>query len=192
MTGLQAVITVVVAIIGLTGTSIGSILAYKQFMLKRKDEKEEKDIQKRIDEAVEKAKKEMMEELNKGLYKRGEEGRERFEINSKAIEENTAQISELTSLMKEQAVKINQFTESFSSLNTVVKTTAESQRNSNYDRLLIVTNKILKSGKMTISDKTNLKQLYKSWKDLNGVDPKMDTYYEECMQVVVSMDEKGE
>lgn len=183
MTPLQAIITVVVAIIGLTGTSIGSILAYKQFMLKRKDEKEEKDIQRMIDEAVEKAKKEMMEELNKGLYQRGEEGRERFEINSKAIEENTAQIGELTSIVKNQVAKIDLFAESMSALSSVVKATAESQKNSNYDRLIIVTNKILKSGKMTITDKTNLKQLYESWKELKGEDPKMDTMYEECMRL---------
>ena len=66
---------------------------------------------------------------------------------------------------------------------------AESQCNSNYDRLLFVTNKVLKSGRMTISDKTNLKQLYSSWKDLGGRDAKMDTLYEECIKITPTQDD---
>ena len=216
MTLLQAVVTIVVAIISGLG---GSFFSYRQFILKRKDEKEEKSIQKQIDDSIKTARVEISEEireamqqgivdcgvigdrairevqdefikkLEEGLKARGEEGKERFEINSKQIVQNTEQIKELTGLVKDQITKIDMFAESMTSLNSVVRATAESQRTSNYDRLLIVCNKILKSGKMTITDKTNLKQLYKSWSDLKGEDPKIDTMYEECIKMTPIPDE---
>lgn len=216
MTLLQAVVTIVVAIISGLG---GSFFSYRQFILKRKDEKEEKSIQKQIDDSIKTAREEISREikeamqqgivdcgvigdrairevqdefilkLEEGLKARGEEGKERFEINSKQIVQNTEQIKELTGLVKDQITKIDMFAESMTSLNSVVRATAESQRTSNYDRLLIVCNKILKSGKMTITDKTNLKQLYKSWLDLKGEDPKIDTMYEECIKMTPIPDE---
>ena len=216
MTLLQAVVTIVVALISGLG---GSFFSYRQFTLKRKDEKEEKSIQKQIDDSIKTARVEISKEikeavqqgivdcgvigdrairetqdelikkLEEGLKARGEEGKERFEFNSKQIIQNTEQIKELTGLVKDQITKIDMFAESMTSLNSVVRATAESQRTSNYDRLLIVCNKILESGKMTITDKTNLKQLYKSWSDLKGEDPKIDTMYEECMKMTPIPDE---
>ena len=81
------------------------------------------------------------------------------------------------------------FADSMTSLTRLVTASAESQRTSNYDRLLFVANKVLKSGKMTITEKTNIKQLYNSWKDLQGNDPKIDTLYEECMKLTPIPDE---
>lgn len=193
MTTLQAIVTITGSILGLVGASIGSIFAYKQFMIKRQDELQEKAIQKRIDEAVAKAKEEMLMELEKVSLARSEEGAKRFnkhaasiiEINNQ-IEQNSKQISELTSISKNVL-------ESMDSLNKVVRASAESQKNSNYDRILFVTNKVLKSQKITITDKTNLKQLYESWVALHGenepLDPKIKTMYEECMKFTPVPDE---
>ena len=183
MTREQMIVTIVVAVIGAIATALGGGFAFAQFLIKRKDEKEANDIQKRIDSAVEQSRKEMMERLDNVSKERSEEGAVRFQKHAEAIidinkqiSENNKQIGELTSLTKDVL-------QNMASLNKVVSASAESQRNSNYDRILIVTNNILKSGRMTITDKTNLKQLYKSWIDLNGNDPKIDTYYEECMKI---------
>ena len=116
MTLLQAVVTIVVALISGLG---GSFFSYRQFILKRKDEKEEKSIQKQIDDSIKTARVEISREikeamqqgivdcgvigdrairevqdefinkLEEGLKARGEEGKERFEINSKQIVQNT-------------------------------------------------------------------------------------------------------
>ena len=205
MTWTQAIVTLLVAILGGVGSSFFS---YRQYVLKRKDEKEEKTIQKQIDtsidkamgrfivqcgeigdEQIKKAKEEVRAEFEEGLKMRGEEGKERFDINSKQISENTAMIKEILAIQKDQAEKFDLLAESMTSLNKVVMASAESQRNSNYDRLLFVANKVLKSGKLTITEKTNLKQLYNSWKDLSGIDPKIDTLYEECMKLTPIPDE---
>lgn len=210
MTWLQAVVTIVVALISGFGSSY---FTHRQFLIKRQDEKEEKAVKKQIDDAIkvareeitkeilesvkkgivdcgeigdkaiEKMKNEVKEEFEEGLKKRGEEGRMRFIKNSEQIEANSKQINEILSIVKDQAQKFDALSDSITSLNNAVSVSTESQRNSNYDRLLVVMNPILRKRKMTITEKTNLKQLYKSWQDLKGHDPKIDTMYEECMKL---------
>lgn len=216
MTWLQAIVTIVVALISGFG---GSYFSHRQFLIKRQDEKEEKNIQKLIDDAIGAARKEISGEIDKsvkksiedcgeigdkaiehmkqevkeefaeGLRQRGEEGRERFEKNSRLIDENSKQINELLVIVKDQAQKFDTMAESLTALNKVTMISAESQKNSTYDRLLVVMNPILRKRQMTITEKTNLKQLYKSWQDLRGYDPKIDTMYEECMKLSPVPDE---
>ena len=183
------IVTIIVALIGMVGASMGTIFGYRQFLLKRKDEKEERNVQKLIDDAIGKVRDELREEFNKGLQEREDTGKERFAINSKAIEENTRAIAELTLLVKDQVTKLEWFTESMTALNNTVKITADSQRNASYDRILSVSNIVLKNGKITITEKTNLRQLYSSWKELDGKDDKIDTLYEECMKLELDMAE---
>lgn len=216
-----------IEILKVLGTIVVSVIAgwfsLRKFYVERQDKREDVLLQKRIDDAILKAKEEMrkeikeavnqgivdcgvigdkairqvqeefLEKLDAGLKARGEEGKERFEINSRQIQENSKQLEELIGVVKAQAEqnekKFNALADSLTSLNKILCISAESQCNSNYDRLLIVTNKVLKGGKLTISDKTNLKQLYASWKDLGGKDAKMDTLYEECMKFTPVPDE---
>lgn len=190
MTKEQMIVSIVVAIIGVIAASTGGGFAFAQFMIKRKDDKEKEDVQKKIDKAIEKVKEEMMEKINEASEERSHEGKERFATHAKAINKindqilaNSEQISELTELTKTQLQNQEGFRESLTALNRLVKVSSESQRNNNYDRLLLVTSKILKSGTMTIADKTNLVQLYTSWKELGGNEPEMDTKYDECMTI---------
>lgn len=192
MTFFQAVVAIVVALI--TGTTGGG-LVFAKFWIERKDKMEENSVQKRIDDAVLKAKTEMLTELTKVSKERSEEGAQRFnkhaasidEINTQ-IQKNSIQIGELTELSKGVL-------ESMNSLNKVVRASAESQRNSNYDRILVVANKVLKNRKITITEKTNLKQLYNSWCELHSedekLDPKITTIYDECMKLPPVPDEEG-
>ena len=192
MTKEQMIVAIVVAIIGVIGTSIGSVFAYLQFAVKRKDEKEEKSVQSRINDSIIEARKEitaeiksavqqgivdcgeigdkairetqdeLLQRLEDGLKQRSKEGAERFNIHAKNFEEvnqqiqkNSIQISELTEISKNVL-------SSMDSLNKVVRASAESQKNSNYDRILFVANKVLKNQTITITEKTNLNQLYES------------------------------
>lgn len=216
MTFLQAVVTIIVALISGLG---GSFFSYRQFIIKRKDEREEKSTQRMIDYSIKKAREDISQEikdavqqgivdcgtigdkairevqeefvrkLEEGLKERSQEGAERFNKHAESIEDINRQI-------EANSIQIGKLTEistnvlkSMDALNRVVTVSAESQRNSNYDRLLIVTNKILKSGRMTIADKTNLKQLYESWQALKGEDPKMKVMYDECMKITPSLEE---
>lgn len=195
MTKEQIVVTIVVAVIGVIGTSMASVFGFLQFWLKRRDEKDEEALRKMIAKMISEADDRLRGEFQNGLDLREHTGKERFDINSRQIEENSRQLSEnskqieeILGIVKGQAEKYDAMADSLTSLNRVAAATAEAQCNSNYDRLLIVTNKVLKSEKLTISDKTNLTQLYDSWKVLGGKDPKMDTMYNECMRFTPVLD----
>ena len=215
MTLLQAIVSIAVALIA--GTTGGG-LVFAKFWIERKDKQEERSVQKQIDDSIAAARKEITEEikdavaqgivdcgvigdkaireaednfvhrLEDGLKARGEEGKERYEINSKQINENSTMIKEILAIQKNQTEQMGQMAESITSLAQVSEACAESQRNSNYDRLLIVTSNIIKAGVMTITEKTNLMQLYDSWQKLQGRDPKIDTLYKECMKVKTILD----
>jgi hypothetical protein len=196
MTKEQMIVSIIVAIIGVIGASIGGGFAFAQFLIKRKDEKEEKSVQKLIDISIEKLKKEMNKQMEFISNERSEEGLHRFETHAQSIEkinsqimENSKQISDLTNLTKIQLQNQEGFRESLTALNKMVKISSESQKNNNYDRLLIVTSKVLKSGILTFTDKTNLLQLYTSWKELGGNDPKIETMYDECMKLKPTLEE---
>jgi type II secretory pathway pseudopilin PulG len=214
----QMIVAIVVAIIG---ASAGAF-TFLQFMIKRKDEKEEKfsheAIQKQIDESIDKAMghfismcgeigdeqidkaiKQAKEEFNEGLTMRGEEGKERFEINSKQISENTSMIKEVLEIQKQTNEKFDRLAESMTVLNEATTATskltracAEGVRSTNYDKMLVVAKKALKRGAITISEKTNLKQLYNSYKELQGEDARIATYYDDCIKLPSIPDEEDE
>ena len=213
----QMIVAIVVALIG---ASAGAF-AFVQFMIKRKDDKEEKAskeaIQKQIDESIDKAMghfiaqcgeigdiqiskaiNEAKQEFNEGLTMRGEEGKERFEINSEQIKQNSNMIQEVLTIQKQTNEKFDKLAESLATLSDatavnskLTKACAEGIKSTNYDKILLVANKALKRGCITITEKTNLKQLYNSWTELNGSDPKITTYYEDCIALKTIPDEEG-
>ena len=186
----QIIVTIVVAVIGVIGTSAASVFGFLQFWLKRRDEKDEEVLRKMIAKMISEADDRLRGEFNGGLQEREETGRKRFETNSKAIEENTEQIAKLTELVADQVKKIDLFTDSMTTFSKVLKASAESQRNSNYDRILMVANTILRKQKITITEKTNLEQLYNSWTELDGKDAKITTLYHECMKLPTIPDDE--
>lgn len=197
MTLLQAIVAIVVALIA--GTTGGG-LVFAKFMIERRDKKETESIDNRINEAVRKAKEEMQEKLDAVSMARSLEGKGRFDTHAAAIKEindqikaNNEQIGELAIMSKVQMEKMDVFAESLTALNKLAKMSAESQRNNTYDRILMVANKVLKAQNITITEKTNLKQLYSSWEEFHGkgekLDPKIVTLYEECMKLTPVPDE---
>lgn len=171
----QAIVSIILALIAGISSTI-------TFFVKRKDDMKEKEINKLIDDAVNLAKSEIYKEIAKVSQERSQEGAERFKTHAESFKQVNRQIEENTKQIKELTEMSMNVIESMDSLNTVVRASAESQRNSNYDRLLIVGKKVLKSQRITLSEKTNFKQLYDSYKDLNGDDPYIETLHEECMR----------
>lgn len=187
MTLWQGIVSIIVALIA----GVGGTLTFVQFLIKRKDDKEKENIELKISDAVKVAKEELYKEIAKASEERSQEGADRFKIHAESIkhlygqiDENTKQIGELTKISKDVL-------ESMDSLRNVVKASAESQRNANYDRLLFIGKKVLKERQITISEKTNLKQLYDSYKELNGEDLYIDTLYDECMKLVPVPDDES-
>lgn len=181
MTKEQMIVAIVVAIIGVIGTAIGSSFTFVQFMLKRKDEKEENNTQKLIDEAVDKAKNEMHDEFEKGLSKRGKEGKERFDINSKQIQQNAEALGKLLAIQEEQTKKVDVMMDSVTSLNTTMKACAEGVRSTLYDKIYIVAERAIARKGITADEQANICQLWTSYSALGG-NGKGKTYARICME----------
>ena len=127
MTPGQILVTILVAIIGsATGT-----FGFLQFMIKRKDEKEEKDLNKLINKIIEERMQEFIArcgeigdkqianavdkartEFQEGLEMRRDESTERYLKHSGDIEANTAMIKEVLEIQKQTNEKFDQLAES--------------------------------------------------------------------------------
>jgi hypothetical protein len=177
----QMIVAIVVAIIGVIGTAVGSSFAFLQFMIKRKDDKKENNVLKLIDEAVSKAKEEMHDEFEKGLAKRGKEGKERFDINSKQIQQNAEALSRLLTIQEEQTKKVDVMMDSLTSLNTVTKACAEGVRSTLYDKIYIVAERAIARKGITADEQANVTQLWTSYSALGG-NGKGKTYARICME----------
>ena len=189
MTREQMIVTIVVAVIGAIATALGGGFAFAQFMIKRKDEKEANDIQKQIDDAIDKVKAELQGEFDKGLKARGEEGQERFDINTKQIQQNAEALGKLLTIQEEQALKVDKMMESLTSLNTVSKACAEGVRSTLYDKLYIVAEKAMARKGITADESANVKQLWKSYSALNG-NGKGEEYANICLNKLESISDE--
>ena len=174
----QIIATIIVALIGILGGSGGGF-AFAQFMIKRQDEKEEKNIQKQIDDAVNAAEERMQKKLDEGLIARGEEGRERFKINSRQIEKNAQTADKILAIQEAQTKKVDLMMESLTSLNETTKACAEGVRSTLYDKLYIIAQKAIARKGITADEKANVKQLWDSYSALNG-NGKGEAYAQIC------------
>lgn len=200
MTKEQMIVAIVVAFIGFLGAGVSAGFAFAQFMIKRKDEIEEKDIQKKIDDAIEnamedfiskcgeigdeqisRAKDEVRKEFQEGLKERGEEGRERFEVNSEQIQKNAETLGRLLKIQEDQAKKADIMMESLTALNKTTAVCAEGVKSTIYDKLYMIAQKAMARKGITADEKANITQLWKSYSALNG-NGRGETYYKICME----------
>ena len=154
---------------GAIGIAIGGAFALVQFLLKLKfdktvwasEQKEKKD--KRFDD--------LRHEFQSGLDQREKTGKERFDINSRLIEENTRAINDLTRLVQRQSEKYDELVDSLATLNKMTEIMGEGVKSGLYDKIIMVTDKCLarcEGGAITVGEQANIEQLYGSYFGLGG------------------------
>lgn len=154
---------------GAIGIAIGGAFALVQFLLKLKfdktvwkaEQKEKKD--KRFDD--------LRHEFQSGLDQREKTGKERFDINSRLIEENTRAINDLTRLVQRQSEKYDELVDSLATLNKMTEIMGEGVKSGLYDKIMMVTDKCLarcEGGAITVGEQANIEQLYGSYFGLGG------------------------
>ena len=181
MTKEQMIVAIVVAFIGFLGAGVSAGFVFAQFMIKRKDEKEQNSVKKQIDEAVGKVREELQDEFRNGLKARGEEGRERFEVNSEQIQKNAEILGKLLQIQEDQAKKADIMMDSLTSLNKTTAVCAEGVKSTLYDKIYMIAQKAMTRKGITADEKANITQLWKSYSALNG-NGKGETYYKICME----------
>lgn len=180
--------TIVVAIItAVGGTTIGGSFALVQALVKAKlDKKIHEDNRadskdKRFDE--------LREEFGKGLDERERIGKERFDINSKQIVENTVAIRHLIKLNEEQTNKLDRFADSVTKSFDVM---SGGVRSILYDKISVVYDKCLvrcDGGAITSEEMANMEQLYLSYSGNGGNGEGKEMYNTACHMKRVTKEE---
>lgn len=142
----------------------GAVLGFVEFLIKRKDSKEEKSIDKKI-ENVEK-------NFNKGLAERENAGRERFEIHQEAIKEMAQSHKEsFDKLLK----AINSLKDHDDKVAKTLNKIADNQEifgssllGLTHFELMYITNIILERKYITLNEKATIESMYEPYIKLGG------------------------
>lgn len=187
--------TVLVAIITvLGGAFMAGVFALVQSLIKLKfDERVHKDTRadtkdKRYDE--------LREEFKKGLDEREATGKERFDINSKLIQENSEQIAKLLRISEATNNKIDNFADSvsksFNSINKNSEVMGEGVKSVLYDKITVIYDKCLSrcdGGAITSEEESNIEQLYMSYSGLGGNGEGRTKFKKACAMKTVTKEE---
>ena len=152
----------------LTILGSGAFFSFIQFMLTRKDKKEENSIDKKLEE-IKKC-------FTEGLDEREKTGKKRFDEHKIAIEEiNINHEKDLLELRKslEEITKMIEKQNIENSNNT--KSILENQKNANesimglaHDKIIYLTDKITERGAITIKEQSALNSIYEPYKRMGG------------------------
>lgn len=181
----NAVIVAIVTAIG--GAAVGGSFALAQALIKAKlDKKIHEDNR---EDSKDKRFEDLRAEFKKGLDEREETGRNRFEINSKQIEDNTTAIKELIELNKQQTMKLDSFTDS---VNKSFDVMSGGVRSVLYDKITVIYDKCLSrcdGGAITSEEEANIEQLYLSYSGLGGNGQGKTMWKKACSMRTVTKEE---
>ena len=180
--------TIVVAVVtAIGGASVGGSFALAQAIIKAKlDKKIHEDNRadskdKRFDD--------LRAEFKEGLDERERTGKQRFDVNSKQIEENTVAIKELIELNKHQTTKLNEFA---TNVNKSFDVMSGGVRSVLYDKITVIYDKCLArcdGGAITSEEEANLEQLYLSYSGLGGNGNGRTMWKKACSMKTVTKEE---
>ncbi len=181
----DVVMVAIVTAIG--GGCVGGSFALVQALIKLKFDKKVHDDN-RADKKDERFD-ELRQEFQDGLDERERTGKERFDINSKQIEENTAAIKQLIKLNEDQSNKIDKFCDSVTKSFDVM---SGGVRSVLYDKITVVYDKCLSScdgGAITSEEEANMEQLYLSYSGLGGNGEGKTMWKKACAMKTVTKEE---
>lgn len=160
-------LTVILALI--SSGAIGGAFALVQYVLKLKFDKRVWAAER--EDKKDKRFEDLRSEFQSGLDEREKTGKERFDINSRLIEENTRAINELTRIVQRQSQNYDDLVHSLASLNKTAEIMGEGVKSGLYDKIIMVTDKCLsrcEGGAITVGEQANIEQLYGSYFGLGG------------------------
>lgn len=181
----DVVMVAIVTAIG--GGCVGGSFALVQALIKLKFDKKVHDDN-RADKKDERFD-ELRQEFQDGLDERERTGKERFDINSKQIEENTAAIKQLIKLNEDQSNKIDKFCDSVTKSFDVM---SGGVRSVLYDKITVVYDKCLSrcdGGAITSEEEANMEQLYLSYSGLGGNGEGKTMWKKACAMKTVTKEE---
>lgn len=170
----------------LTILGSGALFSFLQFLIQRKDNKEDKEIDKKFEE-IEK-------EIKEGLNEREKTGAERFEKHEKSI----------TEIMEVHKKDLEKLLQTFDELKTnderverTINQIAENQKNVcdsltglAHDKIVYMTDKITERGYITLKERATLDSIYQPYKAMGG-NSHAKAGYDHVIELDVISDDKA-
>lgn len=162
-----------------SGASITAFFELVKFLLARKFQKEDKEDNYAT-----------RQELVEGLEAREAKGAERFDINSKAIVENTKAIEDLASISKDLKDNVLLLTNTITEMKGYNKTVGDAVNGIIHDRIIHNVDTYIDRKAITIEEISTLKSMYYPYKKLGG-NGDVETAFEQAIKLPVVTKEES-
>ena len=148
------------------GALVGAlgIVELIKFFVSRKDHKEER----KEDKAENKIADTLRKEFKDGLDKREATGKERFDINSKSIKENSQKIDEVIDISSQLKDNILLLTENISQMQEYNTNVGDAMKGIIHDRIIHNVDGFIERNGITSEEISTLKSMYLPYKKLGG------------------------
>lgn len=148
------------------GALVGAlgIVELIKFFVSRKDRKQERKEDKEENSMADALRK----EFNAGLDKREATGKERFDINSKQIKENTQKIDEVIEISSQLKDNVVLLTENISQMQEYNVNVGDAMKGIIHDRIIHNVDGFIERGGITAEEISTLKSMYEPYKRLGG------------------------
>ena len=161
--------------IALTVIGSGALFSFLQFLIQRKDKKNDMNIEKKFDEVVHNFNdqlKEVVDKFEKGLQENENVGKERYNSHKIRIENMSEQHDkDFKTLLQ----AIDQLKENDSKITSTIDIINENQKNAcdalmglAHDRIVFTSDKITERGCVTTKEKAILSSIYEPYKRMGG------------------------
>lgn len=161
--------------IALTVIGSGALFSFLQFLIQRKDKRNDTNIEKRFDEIVNIFNKQLKEVSNKlevSIQERENKGAERYNTHKIKIEDMSEQHNrDFKALLQ----AIDQLKENDSKITSTIDIINENQKNAcdalmglAHDRIIFTSDKIIERGCVTTKEKATLESIYEPYKRMGG------------------------
>jgi len=161
--------------IALTVIGSGALFSFLQFLIQRKDKKNDTNIEKKFDEMTNNFNnqlKEAIDRFEKGIQTNENTGKERYNSHKIRIEDMSEQHNkDFKALLQ----AIDQLKENDSKITSTIDIINENQKNAcdalmglAHDRIIFTSDKIIERGCVTTKEKATLESIYEPYKRMGG------------------------
>lgn len=164
----------------------GALFSFIQFLIQRKDTKEDKNLDKKF--------KEVNERIDNGLKERDKTGLQRFEEDRKSIQDimelHQKDLKSLLNVLEELKNNDERIEKTINSISENQKNVCDALIGMAHDKIIYMTDKITERGYITLKERATLDSIYQPYSAMGG-NSHAKAGYEHVIELDVTSDEKA-
>lgn len=164
----------------------GALFSFIQFLIQRKDTKEDKNLNKKFEE--------VNKRIDDGLEKRDKTGLQRYEEDRKSIQDvielHQKDLKSLLDVLEELKNNDERIEKTINSISDNQKNVCDALLGMAHDKIIYMTDKITERGYITLKERATLDSIYQPYRAMNG-NSHAKAGYEHVIELDVISDEKA-